>query len=762
MSSLLGLSVEVCFNVNMTIDNPIQNTEKFLETNSNNPPPAEQKAEPVSNDKPKKKHKNILLILIIFFLFCVVSASAYFVGVSRDKNVETQNLEQKQETTTVATEENSLNKNEKSMLEQELNAEQDIDEDKIEPKDLKDDHDPVTVQSPKKESQLLSGELKLVDQDLHLFKLTESDKLNEVKRSGIYYEAGHYIKGQYEGYTRIVAIRGPRGLSKPHSFILATKDFVSYILDDPEQKTINYDEDHWNNPYDLLDKSKIAKATVLPGDQPLEISLDNKFSLYRDKILLDYVETGEKDKYGNSLSRIILANDFFDYEALSSPDDYLSMYFEEYWQDDKFFANYSAEQKQAFKVRDEYYQGWTEVVVLDSVGVPMIYSLTTKNNIAQYQRDKSQFFVDFRRYEDLKEKFENDEIEDYPKMPDYVSVPALGVQGDDISSSVNNFYDEYETAFPQACSSSLRTRTLNVNDEDLEPIGTVNGLTLYQLKDENHPLLYYAFDAKIGPYQDDIDYWEDINGSVKVPSFEEYTAKHPLLFFKDYWDRWVAIGEFDYLLPGGCGKPVIYLYPEETTAVSVNFTTPVQLTTDIPSYKDGWLVEANPDGSLKDLQPEFTQCDQFTFSKFGSEYAQAACETNNYPYLYWSGNVSSSAYPKMEKGWIVKRSNLNHFFSDKLTAMGLNKQEKFDFMEYWVPELLSKKAAYYRLSFLQTQQLNQLFPMQVDPQPYTVFRIFLDYTALAAKPEVDIQPQQLESINRTGFTLVEWGGLKQY
>jgi internalin A len=83
-------------------------------------------------------------------------------------------------------------------------------------------------------------------------------------------------------------------------------------------------------------------------------------------------------------------------------------------------------------------------------------------------------------------------------------------------------------------------------------------------------------------------------------------------------------------------------------------------------------------------------------------------------------------------------------------------------MEYWLPDMENKNAPYYRISFLQTNDLNSLFPMTVKPQPNTIFRLFLDYLPLNEEPKISIEPQSLNKLIRNGFTLVEWGGLKRY
>ena len=49
---------------------------------------------------------------------------------------------------------------------------------------------------------------------------------------------------------------------------------------------------------------------------------------------------------------------------------------------------------------------------------------------------------------------------------------------------------------------------------------------------------------------------------------------------------------------GKAYKPVIYLYPEQETEVSVELDLNGKLTCTYPEYKDGWKVTAAPDGML--------------------------------------------------------------------------------------------------------------------------------------------------------------------
>ena len=51
----------------------------------------------------------------------------------------------------------------------------------------------------------------------------------------------------------------------------------------------------------------------------------------------------------------------------------------------------------------------------------------------------------------------------------------------------------------------------------------------------------------------------------------------------------------------GCGgKPVIYLYPEEPTEVTVKVDIDGVFTSTYPAYGNGWTVTAQPDGTLTD------------------------------------------------------------------------------------------------------------------------------------------------------------------
>ena len=74
-------------------------------------------------------------------------------------------------------------------------------------------------------------------------------------------------------------------------------------------------------------------------------------------------------------------------------------------------------------------------------------------------------------------------------------------------------------------------------------------------------------------------------------------------------------------------KPVIYLYPEEETQVTVQLDYAGELTCTYPAYQDGWTVTASPDGTLTDNQGQ------------------------TYNYLYWRARTTWSTTSPRASAW---------------------------------------------------------------------------------------------------------------
>ncbi|MGN1119911.1 MAG: hypothetical protein ACI4Q4_06105 [Oscillospiraceae bacterium] len=175
-----------------------------------------------------------------------------------------------------------------------------------------------------------------------------------------------------------------------------------------------------------------------------------------------------------------------------------------------------------------------------------------------------------------------------------------------------------------------------------------------------------------------------------------------------------------------CYKPVIYLYPQEETQVSVKLDVS-DFTVTYPDYNDGWNVTARPDGTL--------------FTEDGSEYS----------YLFWE--AKTDAEYDFSEGFCVKGEDTAEFLRRALSAQGLTPREYNEFIVYWYP--LMKDNAYNVISF-QTTAYEQSAALSVTPKPDAVKRVFMAYYA-SDKP-VELPAQQLCGFEREGFTVVEWGG----
>lgn len=604
------------------------------------------------------------------------------------------------------------------------------------------------------EQPLFSGKVKKIDTNLGLFKITDVDKENRIPDSIVYYEAGTFVRGEFAGYIRILAIRPSEGPGPSLQFILATKDYKSYLLDDPDNRTVNYPVDDWENPFTYIDKAKITKTVTLDTDHPKTISVASPFKLIRqNSVLLENKKTGQKSKEGYDIYVEIPITTFDTPLLPTSSQINLTLYT---GGTDWSNSNPQNEkEKTTFATRNTYLNKTTLVHGMDSTGLTYSYLLSSKKEVDVYIKSSVVMWQQIAEYKKQVKLFNEGKLKEFPISPEFQSLPGMRFSKASVGLSTH-FYEKYDSAFPGACGGNQSTYIVSsIQDSELQQIASRSEYPLFILKNEKHPLYKLAYEIKTDQGEES---FQAVNKGKSIPTFEEYVAQHPLLFFKDAWGRWGVIGEFDLQLMGGCGKPVVYLYPQKTTAVHLSFSSLVELNTNIPTYHNGWLVNASPIGVLTDLQTQYTDCSKIDSAHFGSEYAAKACKTNSYPYIYWSGKSVENSYPKVSGGWVVEKKDLLAFMQNKLTEIGLTEKESSDMTSYWVPKMSEKNAPYYRIAFIQTKEMNQFIPMHVDPKPDSVLRVFLDWKALSDKPSVVPTPQRFEKLVRNGFTFVEWGG----
>lgn len=265
-------------------------------------------------------------------------------------------------------------------------------------------------------------------------------------------------------------------------------------------------------------------------------------------------------------------------------------------------------------------------------------------------------------------------------------------------------------------------------------------------------------DDKVGP-KVDVEGAESVILSIKEIGDGYFLAEHPWAspqnykvfcaldedlcvgdYVDVYYDELIEISENSYeitaklvdlsdfkLDPGVAYKPVIYLYPTEKEKVFVSLDYNGTLTHTYPTYLNGWAVTAYPNGTLVDDN--------------GIEY----------PYLFWEGK--SDIEYDMSKGFCVSGNETEQFLRNKLSYMGLNQKELEDFIEFWVPFM--EKNSYNKISF-QTENYTENAKLTVYPDPNSILRVYMVFQPLDEFVEVEEQP--LANFERTGFTLIEWGG----
>lgn len=252
---------------------------------------------------------------------------------------------------------------------------------------------------------------------------------------------------------------------------------------------------------------------------------------------------------------------------------------------------------------------------------------------------------------------------------------------------------------------------------------TSTGDNIYELKDD---IITGTGDQKVGVLESKYKLYGMRQDTVE---FSEFLNEHPLIFWKDPFGNYIQFENAKFQPAVECGKPVIYLYPEKETDVLVYVEPSGGFSFTEPVYDNGWKVKASPDGKI------------YNYS-----------DKKEYPYLFWEGRGNNYAMP--EKGFVVKRENVERFLKEKLAKLGLVEKEYNEFIDFWLPKMQDKN--YYFITFMPKEEFDGIAPLSVFPKPDTVIRVFMDFKGLD-KP-IKVTEPVIETPERVGFTVVEWGG----
>jgi hypothetical protein len=232
-----------------------------------------------------------------------------------------------------------------------------------------------------------------------------------------------------------------------------------------------------------------------------------------------------------------------------------------------------------------------------------------------------------------------------------------------------------------------------------------------------------AFELKLKPGKYSFQFYYD-DTYHEISTFEiEAKAKHKT-FVSCYMER------AKYRVTAE--KPVIYLYPTKPTLVNVAVQPKGEFTFTYPLYENGWQVMANPDGQL-------IHKDQF------------------YNYLFWESKHQTKIESTRE-GFIVDKENVLTFLEEKLDDFGLNSKEKADFITFWGPQLIQHSKSWVHFKF--NESCNEFADLSVSPQPDHIYRIYMLWRPIKSDTSMEVKEQVIQTIDRSGFTVIEWGGIK--
>ena len=216
-------------------------------------------------------------------------------------------------------------------------------------------------------------------------------------------------------------------------------------------------------------------------------------------------------------------------------------------------------------------------------------------------------------------------------------------------------------------------------------------------------------------------------------SYEEFLANKPIFLWVDPFGRLVKFTNSNFISHAEMAKPVIYLYPEKEERIRVEVDPKGGIIVSEPEYNQGWEVIARPCGRLTEV-------------KTG----------NVYQYLFWES--TGDFYKQPEKGFVVRKEDVSEFLIGSLSRYNFNQNEISDFLEFWLPFM--EKYPYYFITFLETEEMDNLAPLNVSPKPDTVIRVLMDFSPL--EEPIEVEGFEINSPDREGFTLIEWGGMLRY
>ena len=227
-------------------------------------------------------------------------------------------------------------------------------------------------------------------------------------------------------------------------------------------------------------------------------------------------------------------------------------------------------------------------------------------------------------------------------------------------------------------------------------------------------------------------------------------------------------------------KPVIYLYPENETEVSVRLAYDGTLTAVYPVFSAETIRQREESAEVA-LQQTSTDCAAGEGDSAGDALAEAGQSSGineviwkvkaqpdgtlygedgrEYYCLFWEG---AGGFDKdFSEGFVVRGTDTATFLERALAAQGLTEREANEFIIYWLPRMEHND---YNLISFQGGNYTDAAMLTTDPASDTVIRVFMAWCAMdadeAAAMRETLPAQMFDTPVREGFTVVEWGGVE--
>lgn len=179
-------------------------------------------------------------------------------------------------------------------------------------------------------------------------------------------------------------------------------------------------------------------------------------------------------------------------------------------------------------------------------------------------------------------------------------------------------------------------------------------------------------------------------------------------------------------------KPVLYFYPQETTDISVQVAPKGEFTFTYPDISSGWEFTSHPNGKLER-------------------------DDESYRYLFWESEQKvSSSLLEPESGAVMSGSDGVVYLESQMTAFGMTSSEQADFITYWGPQMQNKTNVYIYLLF--NEACDAFASIEISPEPTEIARFYVLWAEVPEDYNPALEPQEVPSMQRDGFTVLEWGG----